>query len=276
MEPLSQHVASTTTADVELLDSLSRMDIEPAAAPEQHSNDPAGTMSHQDRENLLDDPSVLLVVSHSGTACDYAHQCSAAKGIVSADRTRQLTEQANSYHRPYTIEIPTPVLAMASSAFRDSYGAISDVSNVPFDMGVILPGYVMCVLDWLVRSLRSKTPVSLIPEVAFMEGEDRWYWVYGHVIMRCLGMEHAENLQQFIIVLIDDDSLIAGKESYIRLLRLLQPSDPLVAHFAERSARQMAADTLVLSPTQCLDIGMSYPHFVTLVNECFKKDSQIK
>jgi hypothetical protein len=271
MEPLSQRIASTTMTDVELLDSLSRMDIESAAAPERDDNSPAEIMSLPDRENLLHGPSVLLVVSHSGTPVDYAHQRSAAEGIVSPNRRRQLREQAGSNHRPYTIEIPARALTAASQAFRDSYGGRPDLSQVPFDMGNILPGYVMSVLDWLVKSLRSKTPTPFIPELAIIDDEDRWYWVYCYATMRCLGMEHAEDLQHFIILLINHESLIAETESYIRLLRTLQPSDPIVAYLAERTARKLEAKTIGLSSTQCQDIGAQHPHFATLVNEYLSK-----
>jgi hypothetical protein len=271
MQPLSQCIASTTMTDVELADILSRMDIESAAAPERDDNSAAETISPQDRLRLLGGPSVLLVVSHSGTSVDYAHQRSAAEGIVSLLRRRQLKEESESNHRPYTIEIPARALGAASQAFRDSYEAHPDLSRVPFDMGNILPGYVMSVLDWFVRSLRSKTPTPFIPELAIIDDEDRWYWVYCYATMRCLGMEHAEELQQFIVLLINHESLVAEIESYIRLLRALQPSDPILAYLAERTARQLAAKTIGLSSAQCQDISAQHPQFATLVNEYLSK-----
>jgi hypothetical protein len=256
-------------ADVELLDSLSRMDIYSTKSPVQHPNNASEAMPPQDRESLLDGPSVLLIVSHSGTPFDYVHQCSAAKGIVSADRIRQLKEEASSDHRPYIIDIPVRALSAASQAFRHVYEASPDPARIPLDVCNILPGYVMCVLDWFVRSLRSKTPIVFIPELPVIDGEDKWYWVYCYAIMRCLGMEHAGELQHFIVLLIDHESLVAESASYIRILRALQPSDPIVAYVAERTARQMAANTLALSAAQCQDISAQHPHFAKLINDYF-------
>jgi hypothetical protein len=270
MPQLSQR-ASTLMTDVELLDSLSRMDIESTAAPEQLLNNPSKTMPRQDRERLLEGPSVLLVVSYSGTPFDYAHQCSAATGIVSADRMRQLTEVAESKHRPYAIEIPARALAAASQAFCDVYQASPDISQLPLDLGTLLPGYAMCVLDWLVLDLRRKIPIPFVPDIPIIDGKDKWYWVYCYATMRCLGMEQAEELQHFVARMIDHDSLVAESESYIRLLRALQPSDSIVAYLAERTARQMSANTLGLSPAQCQHIGAQHLQFTILVNEALGK-----
>jgi hypothetical protein len=268
---MSQRIISTAVADVELLDSLSRMNIESAEAPEQHLNSPSETMPCQDGEHLLGGPSVLLIVSHSGTPFDYAHQCSAAKGIVSADRIRQLTEETESENRPYAIEFPARALATASKTFRNVYEANPEISQLPLDMGNILPGYVMCVFDWLVQDLRRKIPIPFVPDIPVIDGEDKWYWLYCYATMRCLGMEQAEELQHFVVLMIDHDSLVAESESYIHLLRVLQPSDPVVAYLAERTAQQMAATTLGLSSAQCQDIGAQYPHFATLVKEALLK-----
>jgi hypothetical protein len=237
----------------------------------QHPNNASEAMPPRDRKILLDGPSVLLIVSHSGTPFDYAHQRSAAKGIVSADRIRQLQEESDSNHRPCIIEIPVRALSAASEAFRHAYDASPDHARIPLDVGNILPGYVMCVLDWIVRSLRIKTPIAFIPELPVIDGEDKWYWVYCYTIMCCLGMEHAGELQHFIILLVDHEGLVAESVSYIRLLRALQPSDPIVAHVAERTARQMAANTLGLSAAQCQDISAQYPQFAKLVNGSFTK-----
>jgi len=76
-------------------------------------------MSQQSREELLHGPTVLLVVSHSGTIdFDYTHQFAAARGIVHHDRMRQLQEQAESNNRCFTIEFPANALAAASLVFR--------------------------------------------------------------------------------------------------------------------------------------------------------------
>ena len=267
MTQLSQRIASTAINEVDLLDCLSRMDIESTAAPEQLLTSPPIAMPRESREHLLEGPPVLLIVSHSGTPFDYAHQCSAAKGIVSADRMRQLTEETESEHCPYAIEIPARALAAASQAFRDVYQASPEISQLPLNMGSILPGYAMCVLDWLVLDLRRKIPIPFVPDIPVIDGEDKWYWVYCYATMRCLGMEQAEELQHFLVTMIDHDSLVAESESYIRLLRALQPSDPIVAYLSERTARQMTANTLGLSPAQCQDLGAQHPHFAVLIND---------
>ncbi|KAF1935647.1 hypothetical protein EJ02DRAFT_119439 [Clathrospora elynae] len=168
--------------------------------------------------DLLDDPSVLLIASNSGTPLAYAQKISAANGLVSADRSRQMIEEAESNHRPYEIEMPARALAVASKTFQQGYEqssihSLAGVSQLPFDMGKVLPSYAMCVLDWLVRALRSKQPIVSVPEEPEIAGKDKWYWLYSYEVMRSLGMDYAEELRPFIERLINREGLIDDCES---------------------------------------------------------------
>ncbi|KAF1834752.1 hypothetical protein BDW02DRAFT_568718 [Decorospora gaudefroyi] len=187
MAPLSQPFVSTIVAEEELQDSFSSMDIYTSATLAEQS--PYHSAFSQHREGLLSGPSTLLIASHSGTLFDYAYQRSAAEGVVSSDRNRQLIEQTESNHRRYTIEFPIRALCAVSNTFREGCETCPDISQVSFDMGNILPGYAMCVLDWLVKALRSKTSMAFVPGEPNIDGEDKWYWVYCYAAMRSLGME---------------------------------------------------------------------------------------
>ncbi|KAH6875617.1 hypothetical protein BKA58DRAFT_380148 [Alternaria rosae] len=211
-----------TVADVKLEESFRSMDIDTTASLDKSQREAFGNLSYQIRAHILEGPPLLLVVSHSGTSSDYAHQCSAAKGVVSVDRSRQMTKQAESDHRLYAIEIQVLALAAVSQAFQTGYREYPDVSHVALAMGPILPGYAMCVLDWLVRCLGSKTTTSFIPDDPEVDGEDKWYWLYSYAAMRAFGIDATEDLQAFIKRLIDHDSLVAEMNSYLRLLRALQ------------------------------------------------------
>jgi hypothetical protein len=229
-------------------------------------------LSYEKRARLLEGPSILLVVSHSGTPLDHAQQCSAAKGLVPADRSRQMTEQAESGNRLYAIEFPLLALVATSQAFQTGYEHCPNISQLPLDMGTILPGYAMCVLDWLARNLRSKETISFVPEDPEIDGEDKWFWVYSYAAMRTLGIEATEDLQLFVKRLVDHNSLVTEITSYLRLLRALQPSDPIITYLAERTARQMSEQTYGLSAAaQCDAIGAAHPHFAALVNEQMQK-----
>jgi hypothetical protein len=85
--------------------------------------------------------------------------------------------------------------------------------------------------------------------------------------MRNLGISAIEEVQPFIERLIDHHSLVVEASSYLRLLRTLQPSAPIVAYLAGRTSRQMLGNTHGLSAAQWDAIGAAHPHFAALVNE---------
>lgn len=73
------------------------------------------------RADLLEGPTSLLVIFHTGSTFDYDHQTSSVCGVVSADRKRQLLEPSESNHRPFCVEFPTRALLAASPAFAELY-----------------------------------------------------------------------------------------------------------------------------------------------------------
>jgi hypothetical protein len=190
-----------------------------AASLQHNTSDGLRILSSQGRKELLGGPSILLIVSHSGTSFNYAHQCSAAEGVVSTDRSRQLAEETESGHRPFSIEFPIRALCAASSAFREGYKTSPDIAQVSLDMGNILPGYAMCVLDWLTRALSSNHWIDFLPPDAPVANEDKWYWIYCYSAMRTLRMDSlAQPLRDFVMRLINIKTLILDRENYVRLL----------------------------------------------------------
>ena len=221
------------------------------------------------RENLLDGFAPLFIASSVGTQFDYSHQCAAAKGIVDADRTRQLLEQSAHNNRPFAIEFPAQALAAASLNFKQGYDADPTVSHVDLNLGTVLPGYAMCVLDWYGKALRSKKWHHFVPDNPSIEGDDKWYWVYCYSAMRSLGMaEFATHLQVFIEGMLC--SLSTDIESYVHLVRTLSPDDPLIRILAEHTAHQMLTQSLLLTEADCQAVAEHFPQFAELVNEAMK------
>jgi hypothetical protein len=78
-------------------------------------------ISQETRERLLDRPNMLLVISHTCEDFDHEHQRTVAMGTVSADRMRQMSEQAMDSQRPFAIEFPTAALIASSPSFKSFY-----------------------------------------------------------------------------------------------------------------------------------------------------------
>lgn len=226
--------------------------------------------SQKAREELLNGPAYLFTVSHEGTSFDYAHQCAVAKGMVSAHRMRQLLEQSESNHRTFEIEFSAYALAVASPAFKQGYKSNPTVAYVPLDLGNVLPGYAMCVLDLYARALRSKIWHDTIPEDASFEGEDKWYWVYCYSTTRSLGMdEFAARLQILIEGMMVD--LAVDFESYAHLIRALQDNDPVLRILAELTAHRMPTQTLPITEDECRVMAEHFPSFTQRVNEVLQR-----
>jgi hypothetical protein len=222
-------------------------------------------LSQMTRAELLQGPTPLLITTHTGIDFDHEHQIAAAKHMVCADRVRQLHEQAESNNRAFAIEFPADALAAASPIFKQGYEAHgATLRQLPVDIGTVLPGYTMCVLDWYAHALRSKTWFDFIPEDASTEGDDKWYWVYCYSAMRSLTMhEFTDRLQGFIEGYMD--SLMTDFHSYAHLLRSLPLSDPLIRNVAERTASETIANRSPLNDVDGKALEEHFPDFMYMV-----------
>ncbi|KAH7070616.1 hypothetical protein BKA63DRAFT_420766 [Paraphoma chrysanthemicola] len=224
--------------------------------------------THLDRSSrlaLLDGPTPVLVVYHTGCPFDYSHQCTVAEGAVSADRSRQLLEQADSSKRPFLIEFPARALAAASPAFKQAYESILNTLRVHLDLGNLLPGYVMCVLDWYGRSLASRQWCSFLPEEPSMQIDDGWFWIYCYAAMRRLCLdEFASSLGEVIGRMMD--RLAIDGAAYRHLLRVFPVEDPLIVVLANHTAQKMVSETLALTEPDIGIITEHFPLFAELVN----------
>jgi hypothetical protein len=227
-------------------------------------------ISQETRERLLDRPNMLLVISHTCEDFDHEHQRTVAMGTVSADRMRQMSEQAMDSQRPFAIEFPTAALIASSPSFKSFYEVQPGLRKILVSTGNILPGYVMCVLDWYARALQSKSWYEFLPEAASIEGDDKWYWVYCYAAMRLLDMhESASRLQVFLETFID--ALTADSASYGHLLRSLQPHDPLILKIASSTAKDMQARSINLTQADCQALAEHFPEFAASVNAVLRE-----
>ncbi|KAH7082319.1 hypothetical protein FB567DRAFT_562125 [Paraphoma chrysanthemicola] len=229
--------------------------------------------THLDRNSrvaLLDGPSPVLVVYHTGCVFDYSHQCTVAEGAVSADRSRQFLEQADSNKRPFLIEFPARALAAASPSFKQSYESSSNTSRIRFDLGNLLPGYAMCVLDWYGRSLASRQWYSFLPEEPSMQIGNEWFWVYCYATMRRLGLdEFASSLGEVIGGMMGRLAIDAA--GYEHLLRAVPVEDPLIVALATHTAQSMVSQTLALTEADIVMITERFPSFAELVNSILRR-----
>jgi hypothetical protein len=222
-------------------------------------------LSFEAREKLLDGPTTLFIVSSSGISLDYDHQCSVAKAMVSVDWMRQLQEQRGSHTRPFAIEFPARALAASSPIFKQYYELHRGSLHVPVQMGNVLPGYIMCVLDWYGRALKSKSWYEFLPEELSMDNSDRWYWVYCYAAMQLLGMrEFAMRVQRFIESILG--SLVTDRSNYAHLLRSLRPNDPILSQLARITAQKMNTRSPILTNTDQVAIVEHFPRFADAVN----------
>jgi hypothetical protein len=218
------------------------------------------------RAELLEGPSSLLVISHTGSTFDYDHQKSVVCDVVSADRTRQLLEQSESNHRPFCIEFPTRALVAASPAFAALYDSQGGPTHIPLSLANVLPGFAMSVLDWYAKALRSKEWYDFPPLEPLTEySDDVWNFVYSYAAMRSLGfIEFAERLHKLVMPVLDN--LCSDLNSYAHLLRALGPNDPVLLHLAQVTAQKMQSGTLPLSDDDCKVLAENFHDFGTAVN----------
>ena len=76
-----------------------------ATLPMYSYTDSVATFTLNLRRHILEGPTIVLVVAHSGTYFGYFHQCAAAEGIARAARKRQLSEQMYRGNRVFKKEI---------------------------------------------------------------------------------------------------------------------------------------------------------------------------
>jgi hypothetical protein len=222
-------------------------------------------LSHKIRGKLLEGLSSVLLTSHNCTDFDIKHQLSAAKGIVNADRMRQLLEQAEESHRHFSIEFPTWALTAASPLFKQCQEAQPGLSAIPVNLGNILPGYVMCVLDWYGHALQNKRWNNFLPDYPSVDGHDKWYWVYCYAAMRVLGLDDfAAQLQVFIESIIND--LATNVSNYAHLLITLKADGPIMFQLAWYTVKELQKPSPHLSQLDCATLAEHFPQFAGLVN----------
>ncbi|KAH3909161.1 hypothetical protein HBI56_227860 [Parastagonospora nodorum] len=222
-------------------------------------------VSYMIRGKLLEGLSSVLLTSHTCTDFDIKHQLSTAKGMVNADRMRQLLEQAEDSHRHFSIEFPTWALTAASPLFKQCHEAQPGLSAIPVKLGNLLPGYVMCVLDWYGHALQNKHWNDFLPESPSVDGHDKWYWVYCYAAMRVLGLnDFAAQLQMFIESIIDD--LATNISNYAHLLNTLRADDPIMFQLAWYTVMNLQQPSPHLTQLDCETLAEHFPQFAGLVN----------
>ncbi|KAF2249432.1 hypothetical protein BU26DRAFT_399909, partial [Trematosphaeria pertusa] len=219
------------------------------------------------RQSLLEGPTVLVIAMYNGSSLDYLHQLSAAQGIVSPDRYRQLEEQSERYHGSCALEFPVNALIAASPAFRHYIGANPGITKVEVQMGKILPGFAMEVLDWLANALTMNRWSDFLGPCLSIVDMDKYYWFYPYVAMRRLGMDvFADSLRAFIEMLVEEHGLADDAWTAEILLQHAPAEDPILLCIAKRYANLIVKGKLPLSAEECCKINEKFPHFGQMVN----------
>lgn len=225
------------------------------------------------RERLLDGPVVDIVVLYSSDSVQQSHQLSAASKIVVPDRRRHFSEQVERLQQNQgdvskaVIEFPVRALEAASDLFKQSTDKEPQLSKWVINIGTILPGYLMEVLDWYSNALRAKHWKRFLPKISSLEEDDKFYWLYIYVVMRKLGMHNfASELGSSSIQKLVKNHRLADDVWMLQfLLQYLSTDDPILAHIAERHVHLYNVGQCPLSPKQCDDICEDHPHFGVLV-----------
>lgn len=237
---------------------------------------PQKGMSREARAELLQGPAIQLVVSYNDSPMDHYNQLQATKGMVTEDRHRQFREQVELLERNHAqgrktkalIEFPAHAFEAATSiACSDFTTDTSQSLELHLDLGPILPGYVMEILDWYCRSLRAREWKDFSPDRTSIEGHDKFFYLYMYIAMRKLKMhgfadQLAVSLTQYLIrqhQLTDE----AGTLDY--LLQHLSENDAIFEPIAERYIYLMSCDQCSLLPEQWDTITQNYPYFGRLL-----------
>jgi hypothetical protein len=233
------------------------------------------TLPRATRASLLQGPTVLIVLSYSGTTQERTHQVDTAQGITTSERCKQLSDHhLHSPHNRYTIEMPQAALTAASSAFgtllQSAQTQAPAETIIEIDFGSILPGYALEVVDWYVRSLRAEYWVDfpIVLSVAGLDygGADRrdwWYYYYVYVAMRNLQLDLSITapLQDFLVDKIERCGLCDGFDGLVQLLKHLGEHDPVVQCACQRHARLVLCGESAMDMMGYMEVVNLYPWF---------------
>ncbi|KAF2798749.1 hypothetical protein K505DRAFT_357230 [Melanomma pulvis-pyrius CBS 109.77] len=212
-----------------------------------------------EHENSIEGPTITIVISHNGSHLEYLHQISSANGMVLAVRTRQMREQAESSCQPCMIEYPRAALLKASPIAQEYLEQHPTAEIIGLDLGHILPGYAMEVMDWIVTSMATNV-WSEFPTAMLSEGGNKWYYYYVYVAMRLLGMRgFAIRIQRRLDFHIDD--LASDYGAYVHLLRHLADDDPMMRSLILRSVRLITQGKMPMKEGYIHKLKSRFPHY---------------
>lgn len=211
------------------------------------------------RESSIEGSTIIIVISHNGNALEYLHQISSANGMALAGRSRQMREQAESSRQPYMIEFPRAALIEASPIARQYLEQHPTAERIGLDLGHILPGYAMEVMDWYAASTLARTWIEF-PTDMICEGGNKWYYYYVYVAMRLLGMRgFATRLQRCLELHMDD--LASDYGGYVHLLRHLTNDDPMMSNLVRRSVRLITQSKMPMKEGYIHKLKCRFPHY---------------
>ncbi|KAJ4360951.1 uncharacterized protein N0V89_001520 [Didymosphaeria variabile] len=237
-------------------------------------------MDREKREQLLHSTTITLVVKYSGTK-HRLEQLAAAENVVARDRYRQLCDQAKAAgSTPSSVKIEFPAHALEAAIalcavaetnpdeiyMRERGG---DTHFLQIDLGPILPGYLMEILDWYCRALSARQWKDFLPADPSVQEYDKFFWLYIYITMRKLGMHDFANTLggPFIGILVEQHGLVDHAWMLDFLLEQLQEGDALFQLVAERYLQLEQAGRSPLFPEQWSAICKAYPHFGNLVTK---------
>lgn len=235
------------------------------------------SLPRESRERLLDGPTVSLRVTYSATSVYHRQQLLAAEKVVASDRYRQFCDQAkvaNSVLASFNIEFPERALKAASPLFAEFQPDRVNAGEhepstyfVDIEMGQVLPGYLMEVLDWYCAALRAKSWRDFLPVEPSVQERDKYFWLYIYITMRKLGMDDfASSLgEPFITTLIEQHQLVDDAGMLDFTLEQLSADDPLFEVIAERYVLLEETGKSPIFPEQWATIVQNYAHFARLV-----------
>lgn len=236
-------------------------------------------MDQESRLQLLDGTTITLVLHYSGTATQHAQQIAAAQNNISPYIYEKLCEQAGNAGRGFSsirVEVPEKALASASQDFaglvpdkiymRD---AEPDTFYHKVDLGPILPGYAMHVLNWYCRALQSRLWEDFTPANPSVQECDKFHWLFSYVTMRKIGLHgFADSLCDRILRILVEQCQLADEFWMLDfILENLAEGDSL---FRSVSERYIVLEILGQSPLlleQWVVITHTYPHFGNLVSD---------
>jgi hypothetical protein len=227
------------------------------------------------RAQLLEGTTITLdVYYYIGPTAHHPQQLLAAQSLVCHDRYRQLCDQAEGASHASSsvrVEFPEHALRAVSWLFADKQyenGNIYKCEVGPntycasIDLGRMLPGYLMEILDWYCGALRAKSWKDFLPVDPSLQDCDKFYWLYIYITMRRIGMDgFADSLGPFVAILVDQHQLVDGVWMLEFILEELSDDDTLLRVIAERYAKLENAGQSPLFREQWALIFKQYTHF---------------